>query len=119
MADDFVERRAAESQENDTPSSSDVEQAVQLDFTPSMQRRRANYASFVERSRRADPASAGNLAETLRTDPITMMTPELAKFGLRVNNVADAYAVYWVEAWQAVHGVDGASSRVTAQAVRD
>ena len=96
-----------------------VERSVQLDFTPSMQRRRVNYAGFVERSRRADPAGADSLAETLRSDPITMMQPELAKVGLRVDNVADAYAVYWVEAWQAVHGVTGASSRETAQAVRE
>ena len=84
-----------------------------------MQRRQANYAGFVERSRRVDPAGADGLAETLRNDPVAMMKPELAKFGLRTDNVADAYAVYWVEAWQAVHGASGASSRATAQAVRE
>lgn len=92
--------------------------SVSLAYTPSMQRRRANYAGFVERSRRVDPAGADGLAETLSSDPIAMMKPELAKVGLNTENVADAYAVYWVEAWQAVHGVTGASSRSTAQAVR-
>ena len=103
----------------DTTSSATATQSAQLDFTPSMQRRQANYASFVERSRKVDPAGAAGLATNLKLDPIAMAEPELAKVGLRVDNVADAYAVYWVEAWQAVHGVSGASSRPTAQAVRD
>lgn len=90
-----------------------------LDYSPSMQRRRANYAGFVQRSRRVDPAGADGLAQTLGSDPIAIMVPELAKVGLRVDNVADAYAVYWVEAWQAVHGVSGDTSRATAQAVRE
>lgn len=90
----------------------------QLGFTVSPRQRQANYASFLARSRRADPAGAAGLAETLRSDPIARMEPELAKVGLRVDNVADAYSVYWVEAWQAVHGTSGASSRATAQAVR-
>ena len=104
---------------SDTSLSATAIQSAQLDFTPSMQRRRTNYAGFVERSRRVDPAGADSLAETLRNDPVAMMQPELAKVGLRIDNVADAYAVYWVEAWQAVHGVTGASSRATAQAVRE
>ena len=118
-------RKASGAEQQDGSTSTDVlssdavNEAVQLDFTPSMQRRRANYAGFVERSRRVDPAGADNLAETLRSDPVAMMQPELAKVGLRIDNVADAYAVYWVEAWQAVHGVTGASSRATAQAVRE
>lgn len=116
-------RKRGSPEELEVQSSSDTSsatalQSAQLDFTPSMQRRQANYASFVERSRKVDPAGAAGLEANLKLDPIALMKPELAKFGLRVDNVADAYAVYWVEAWQAVHGVNGASSRATAQAVR-
>ena len=103
----------------DAPPTLGMTQSAQLEFTPSMQRRRTNYAGFVERSRSVDPAGADGLVETLSNDPIAMMEPELAKVGLRVDNVADAYTVYWVEAWQAVHGVTGASTRATAQAVRE
>lgn len=108
----------ADARSLDVSSLSSAKSSVQLDFTPSMQRRRANYASFVERTRRVDPAGAAGLEANLKRDPIALAEPELAKVGLRVDNVADAYAVYWVEAWQAVHGVNGASSRATAQAVR-
>lgn len=89
-----------------------------LAYTASTSRRRAHYAQFVEKTRRVDPAGAKDLAATLASDPIAAMTPELAKVGLRTDNVADAYAVYWVEAWEAAHGESGHSSRETAQAVR-
>lgn len=92
---------------------------VDLNFKVSPSRRRSNYARFVEKSRRADSAGAANLEATLRSDPIAAMTAQLASYGLRTDNVADAYSVYWVEAWQAVHGVTGDSSRTTAQAVRE
>ena len=87
-------------------------------YTLSTARRQANYSRFVEATRRADPAGAKDLAATLASDPIATMAPELAKIGLRTNDVADAYAVYWVEAWEAVHGQNGHSSRETAQVVR-
>lgn len=72
----------------------------------------------MERSRHVDPAGADGLAANLKLDPIATLEPELAKVGLRVDNVADAYAVYWIKAWRAVHGAWGDTSRATAQAVR-
>lgn len=89
-----------------------------LAFESSATRRRANYAQFVERSRRTDPAGAADLAATLRTDPIASMGPQLATFGLKTNNLADAYVVYLVEAWQAVHGRSDEGSREQAQAIK-
>ncbi|MGI4870928.1 MAG: DUF6683 family protein [Janthinobacterium lividum] len=89
-----------------------------LRFQSTVARRRADYASFVAKSRRADPAGATSLAATLRQDPVAALVPELAKTGLRIDNVADAYAVYWVEAWETTHGTTGTTSRAQAQAVR-
>lgn len=123
MLKQTLERSTTDDQADGSPTSNSLVEAksarpVQLGFSPSLKRRQANYASFVERSRKIDPAGAGQLAETLKMDPVAMMKPELAKVGLSVDDVADAYTVYWVEAWQAVHGISGASSRATAQAVR-
>lgn len=92
--------------------------ASSLRYSPSLQRRQANYRQFVERSRRADPSGVAGLQATLRTDPIRQMDASLGKFGLRTSNVADAYAVYLVEAWEAAHGASGEPSRAQAQAVR-
>lgn len=99
-------------------SASTAVNSEQLRFTPSMQRRRANYAGFVERSRRVDPAGADGLAANFKLDPIALMQPQLAQVGLRTDNVADAYAAYWIEAWEAVHGVTGQTSREKAGAVK-
>jgi hypothetical protein len=39
--------------------------------------------------------------------------------GLRVDNVADAYAVYWISAWEAAHGIGNSDTpRTQAQAVK-
>lgn len=81
-------------------------------------RRQADYAQFVAKSCVADPESAAGLAATLKSDPIAQMGPELAKYGLRTDDVADAYTVYWTEAWAAAHGVTREDSREQAQAVR-
>lgn len=70
------------------------DQLSRLSFIPSRSRRQANYSRFVEQGRRADPAGAAALAETLKHDPIAMMEPGLATYGLRTDSVADAYAVY-------------------------
>ena len=88
-----------------------------LAFAPSLKLRRANYASFVERARRVDPGGAAGLEANLKLDPIALMKPQLAQVGLRTDNVADAYAAYWIEAWEAVHGVTGQTSRGKADAV--
>ena len=115
LANQYVRKRDPEAP---LPPATKNAEVGRLNFTSSVRQRRANYANFVERSRRADPAGATGLAETLSMDPIAMLAPEIAKIGLSTTNVADAYTIYWVEAWEAVHGVKSETSRETAQAVR-
>ncbi|RAK51466.1 DUF6683 family protein [Phenylobacterium deserti] len=43
---------------------------------------------------------------------------ELARFGLRADDMADAYTVWWINAWQAAHGETGDPDRGAVQAVR-
>jgi hypothetical protein len=75
-------------------------------FVPSAARRRTNLASFVEKSRANDPAGAAKMqALFASTDIIGMIDQEMQqKFGMRANNVADAYAVWWVSAWMGSRG---------------
>lgn len=89
-------------------------------YTPSRERRAANLARFVARSRAADPQGADNLVKVFAsTDVVEQMRAPLAAVGLRIDDVADAYAVYWINAWQASRQVDDDVSRTTALAVRD
>ncbi|WP_375404674.1 DUF6683 family protein [uncultured Sphingomonas sp.] len=99
-------------------ASESVVDAPALSFQPSLTARRQNYARFVAKTRAVDPAGADGLAANLKLDPIALMKPQLAQVGLRVDNVADAYAAYWIEAWEAVHGVTGQTSREKAEAVK-
>ena len=53
------------------------------------------------------------------TDFIEAIDEKMMTVGLRANNVADAYALWWMLAWHAVNGTDADPSRETATAVRD
>ncbi|MGL4967693.1 MAG: DUF6683 family protein [Inquilinus sp.] len=94
--------------------------AATFRYTPSRDRRAANLAQFVARSRQSDPKGAEDLTKLFAsTDLIEAMRPPLAKVGLRIDDVADAYAVWWVNAWLASHGTDLDPSPRMAAAVRN
>lgn len=91
---------------------------AKLNYGPSMQVRKRNYAQFVEKTRANNPAGADNLAALLAsTDVVASMDSALKPYGLRTNNLADAYSVYWVTAWEAANGIKQNSSKAQALAV--
>jgi hypothetical protein len=93
--------------------------APSLRYTPSIERRRANLAAFVAKSRAADPAGAESLAQLFASgDIIARIGEALAPQGLRIDDLADAYAVWWITAWQASQGNNDTPSRATTDAVR-
>ena len=74
----------------------------QLSYTPSLARRKQNLAQFVARSRAVDPEGANQLAQVFASnDVISAASKEMAKFGLRSDNLADVYALYWSSVWLA------------------
>jgi hypothetical protein len=89
-------------------------------FSPSAARTRQNLANFVSKTRSFDPAGADKMeALFASTDVIGAIGQGIAPYGLKTNNVADAYAVYWISAWEATRGIAGVSeTRERAQAVR-
>ncbi len=90
-----------------------------LRYTPSKARRIANLARFVSKVRATDPAGAADLERLFADgDIVEKIGSTLAPHGLRVDNLADAYAVYWINAWQAGHGINAESPRSTNAAVR-
>lgn len=92
---------------------------ARLSFTPSPQRRAANLNAMIGRWQASNPAAANDFRQAMRqTDLFKDMATELQKYGLRVDNVADAYAVYWISAWEAVNGVYTEGSKKQAQSVK-
>jgi hypothetical protein len=113
------ERRKADARSERLSSPDPLRSAAQLGFSPSLERRRANFASFVQNARTADPAGADGLATLLGSgDIIARMEPELAKVGLHTDNLADAYALWWINCWSAVHGDLKTPDRATIDAVK-
>jgi len=76
--------------------------SASLTYKPSMERRRANLARFIAKSRKVDPQGAARLEkEFATTDVIGKMDRALADYGMRADNVGDAYAAWWLNAWLA------------------
>jgi hypothetical protein len=101
------------STENSNSTSSSESQSVlspvlssaNLNFQVSASRREQNLSQFVEKTRATDPQGAAQMAQLFAsTDVIEAMGQDLAPYGLRVNNVADAYTVYWINAWLGAQG---------------
>ena len=80
--------------------------AISTIFKSSTARTRANLAKFVEKTRAVDPAGAAKMqALFASTDIIGMIDQKMQQtYGMRANNVADAYAVWWVSAWMGSRG---------------
>ena len=77
----------------------------QLSYTPSLARRKQNLAQFVAKSRAVNPEGATQLSQILAsTDVISAVGKAMNAVGLRSDNLADAYAVYWSSAWHASVG---------------
>lgn len=90
-----------------------------LRYSPSKARRTANLARFVEKTRKADPAGAKDLATLFASgDFIEKVARAIAPYDLHVDNVADAYTIWWINAWQATRGRNDTPGPVVKDAVR-
>ncbi|WP_299652647.1 hypothetical protein [uncultured Tateyamaria sp.] len=90
-----------------------------LRFETDPDRRAENLRSFVARVQQTDPAGAARLSAILAsTDVMGMIASAMNSVGLEASNVADAYTVWWISAYQGSHGVRDTPSRQTYQAVR-
>lgn len=93
--------------------------AVRLDFRPSIEQRKKNLAQFVAKSRKRDPQGAAQLEKLFASgDVIGQINREIGRYGFRTNDVADAYAAWWINAWLASRGRTDDPSRQQIAAVR-
>jgi hypothetical protein len=79
---------------------------ARLAYSSSPNRTRANLARFVEKTRASDPAGAAKMQQLFAsTNIIGMIDQKMQQtYGMRADNVADAYAVWWVSAWMGSKG---------------
>ncbi len=90
-----------------------------LRYKVDLKRRKQNLEMFVQQSRIKAPDTANGLDQIFKsTDIIGGIGRAIAPFGLSESNIADAYTVWWVNAWQASRGHNNPIDRGTAQAVK-
>lgn len=104
----------------DSPRPAAAANPALLAFTPNLATRKRNIAGFVAKTRAQRSENADQMAQMFAsTDIFAAMAKGLAPMGLRVDNVADSYTVYWINAWEAANGITGSqTSREQAQAVK-
>ena len=89
-----------------------------LMYSMSQQSRKQNISKFARSLKENDPNNAVNIDRTLGGGKIIDQVDQLMRqMGLRADNVADAYAVWWVVAWEAVNQQDvGSNASIYAAA---
>jgi hypothetical protein len=93
--------------------------SADLTYTASPQRRRANLASFVSKTRQDNPDSAAQMEQLFAsTDVLGQIGSAVRPYGYAVDNVGDAYAFWWMTAWEGARGSNRAFSRGEMQAVQ-
>ena len=86
-----------------------------LNYSPSKSLRQKNMAKFLADIQKSDPKFSASLQQlNAQGDLIDLIDREIRPVGLSANNVADAYTVWWITAWEAVHGheINASSSMV-------
>lgn len=91
----------------------------QLEYLPSLERRQANLSELAEQRQVKHLKGATELEALLSsTQVIEAIEQTIEPYGLGVNNIADAYTLWWITAWQASEGELSKIDRQTVQAVK-
>jgi hypothetical protein len=91
--------------------------AVALTYKPSAAIRQRSKEQFFAKMRSIDPESARKLEAHFATrDLFQALDQEIAKYGMRTDNVADAFTVWLINLWMGANGIsnDPPVSRIKA-----
>jgi hypothetical protein len=85
-------------------TASSSKKLASLEFKPSVKLRQQNISRFLIKLR-DDNTSAGQTAQLPSANAVmAQIDKSMASVGLKSNNIADAYAVYWTNAWLGSRG---------------
>jgi hypothetical protein len=101
--------RRGESGSSYTPPSPKISSAT-LTFTPNMQRRKDYFNALLAQYEQLAPGTAAQMRPLLfgenDGDIIQKIQKQIGpEYGMKTNNVADAYALYWIAAWETANGI--------------
>jgi hypothetical protein len=90
-----------------------------LNFRPSLVLRKRNLTEFISKTRADNPEGAAQMEKLFASvDVIGTVAKGIAPYGLRTDNLADAYAVYWANAWLGSRGRSDNFEKTQILAVR-
>ena len=93
--------------------------ARHLEYTPSLERRQTNLNQLTEQRQVKHLKGADELEALLSsTQVIDAVEQTIQPYGLVINNIADAYTLWWITAWQASEGESVVVDKEIAQAVK-
>lgn len=110
ILDAIVDRNTGNNEDDEKHDDRPKPSASTLTYQVSQSRRQANQRRFLSKNPRG--------AELAQTDVIGQLEQAMRPVGLRADNVADAYAIWWVSAWEAVNGKDAPDSPALYAAVK-
>lgn len=92
--------------------------SVLVTYRFNKERTKANLTALAQRMRATDPVNGAQMERLFAsTDVIGPVRRVMGQFGLEQNNVAHAYALYWVIYWGLANNVHDTPSAVAMQAV--
>ena len=93
--------------------------AARLNFAASPQRRTRNYGRFIAQSQASNPGAAKFYDQMFTTNRyLERLDSSLQAKGLKSNNIADAFATYWMSSWLASRSWQSAASARQAAATK-
>lgn len=95
-----------------------IAEASSLSFERSASVTRQSVARFLDQTRRISPDGTEQIRQMLAQDVVGLIATAAKPYGLTTDNVADAMAIYAMEAWEVISGEPLPPSRARGQAVR-
>jgi hypothetical protein len=106
-------------QQTQSPAAAQQAAPANLTFTPDTKTRSRVFASFVDNARKTDATMAAELEKVFaKPEFFPTIEKELGRYGLRADNIADAYTVWWITMWQASRGLTDDPTPQSALAVK-
>jgi hypothetical protein len=107
-------------QDNNPVSEPVYNTASTFNYQVSLQRRQGNYREFIEKSRMSDAAKATQAAALLKQGDIieTARGYLNQKYGLKIDNIADAYTMWKIAAWVSANQSDITITRTLVASVQ-
>jgi hypothetical protein len=104
--------------DDEEPVGSSPSQRASPVYRPVTSRTRVNLNALAEKLKSSDPANGAQMMQLFATtDVISPVSAVITRFGLQKNNVAHAYALYWVVYWGLANNVHDTPSQRALQAV--